>query len=58
MEIKYVNVNDIVIPKVRFRSSGNEELIDYSSTKGAIVAFTRSLSQSLICRSILLMLAN
>lgn len=26
---------------------GNEKLIDYSSTKGAIVAFTRSLSQSL-----------
>jgi len=27
---------------------GNETLIDYSSTKGAIVAFTRSLSQSLV----------
>jgi len=27
---------------------GNESLIDYSSTKGAIVAFTRSLSQSLV----------
>ena len=27
---------------------GNKELIDYSSTKGAIVAFTRSLSASLI----------
>lgn len=26
---------------------GNEKLLDYSSTKGAIVAFTRSLSQSL-----------
>lgn len=26
---------------------GNQQLIDYSSTKGAIVAFTRSLSQSL-----------
>ncbi|MEG3848708.1 SDR family oxidoreductase [Microcoleus sp. herbarium19] len=26
---------------------GNEQLLDYSSTKGAIVAFTRSLSQSL-----------
>lgn len=26
---------------------GNPELIDYASTKGAIVAFTRSLSQSL-----------
>jgi NAD(P)-dependent dehydrogenase (short-subunit alcohol dehydrogenase family) len=27
---------------------GNESLMDYSSTKGAIVAFTRSLSQSLV----------
>ncbi len=27
---------------------GNETLIDYSATKGAIVAFTRSLSQSLV----------
>jgi NAD(P)-dependent dehydrogenase (short-subunit alcohol dehydrogenase family) len=31
---------------------GNEELIDYSSTKGAIVSFTRSLSQSLVSRGI------
>ncbi|MDB5084173.1 MAG: short chain dehydrogenase family protein [Bacilli bacterium] len=31
---------------------GNETLIDYSSTKGAIVAFTRSLSQSLIGQGI------
>jgi NAD(P)-dependent dehydrogenase (short-subunit alcohol dehydrogenase family) len=31
---------------------GNEELMDYSSTKGAIVAFTRSLSQSLIKKGI------
>ncbi|MDF2721574.1 MAG: short chain dehydrogenase family protein [Paenibacillus sp.] len=31
---------------------GNEQLIDYSSTKGAIVAFTRSLSKSLQGRSI------
>src|SRR3712207_3056125 len=27
---------------------GSPELLDYSSTKGAIVAFTRSLSQSLV----------
>lgn len=27
---------------------GNKQLIDYSATKGAIVAFTRSLSQSLV----------
>ena len=31
---------------------GNEQLIDYSSTKGAIVAFTRSLSQSLLAKGI------
>jgi NAD(P)-dependent dehydrogenase (short-subunit alcohol dehydrogenase family) len=32
--------------------AGNPTLLDYSSTKGAIVAFTRSLSQSLIEKSI------
>jgi NAD(P)-dependent dehydrogenase (short-subunit alcohol dehydrogenase family) len=31
---------------------GNEMLMDYSSTKGAIVSFTRSLSQSLIKKGI------
>ncbi|MBM7702614.1 SDR family oxidoreductase [Metabacillus iocasae] len=31
---------------------GNEQLIDYSSTKGAIVAFTRSLSKSLVGQGI------
>lgn len=31
---------------------GNPTLIDYSSTKGAIVAFTRSLSQALVNRGI------
>jgi NAD(P)-dependent dehydrogenase (short-subunit alcohol dehydrogenase family) len=31
---------------------GNPTLLDYSSTKGAIVAFTRSLSQQLISKSI------
>lgn len=31
---------------------GNQQLIDYSSTKGAIVAFTRSLSQSLVQKGI------
>ncbi len=31
---------------------GNPELLDYSSTKGAIVAFTRSLSQSLVEKGI------
>lgn len=31
---------------------GSPELLDYSSTKGAIVAFTRSLSQALIPRKI------
>jgi NAD(P)-dependent dehydrogenase (short-subunit alcohol dehydrogenase family) len=31
---------------------GNPELLDYSSTKGAIVAFTRSLSQALVTKNI------
>jgi NAD(P)-dependent dehydrogenase (short-subunit alcohol dehydrogenase family) len=31
---------------------GNQQLLDYSSTKGAIVAFTRSLSQNLISKGI------
>ncbi|MCA1031019.1 glucose 1-dehydrogenase [Bacillus timonensis] len=31
---------------------GNEQLLDYSATKGAIVAFTRSLSQSLVGQGI------
>lgn len=31
---------------------GSEELIDYSAAKGAVVAFTRSLSQSLVKRQI------
>lgn len=31
---------------------GNKDLIDYSSTKGAIVTFTRSLSQSLVGQGI------
>jgi NAD(P)-dependent dehydrogenase (short-subunit alcohol dehydrogenase family) len=32
--------------------AGNPELLDYSATKGAIVAFTRSLSQSLVKKGI------
>jgi NAD(P)-dependent dehydrogenase (short-subunit alcohol dehydrogenase family) len=31
---------------------GSEHLLDYSSTKGAIVAFTRSLSQALVKKGI------
>lgn len=31
---------------------GNDHLIDYAATKGALVAFTRSLSQNLIKRGI------
>jgi NAD(P)-dependent dehydrogenase (short-subunit alcohol dehydrogenase family) len=32
--------------------AGNKDLLDYSSTKGAIVAFTRSLAQNLVEKSI------
>jgi NAD(P)-dependent dehydrogenase (short-subunit alcohol dehydrogenase family) len=32
--------------------AGNEQLIDYSSTKGAITTFTRSLSMSLVKKGI------
>ncbi len=31
---------------------GHKDLLDYSSTKGAIVSFTRSLSESLVCAGI------
>jgi NAD(P)-dependent dehydrogenase (short-subunit alcohol dehydrogenase family) len=31
---------------------GNQELMDYSSTKGAIISFTRALSQSLVKKGI------
>lgn len=31
---------------------GNKELIDYASTKGAIIAFTKSLAQNLVDRGI------
>lgn len=31
---------------------GNDQLLDYSSTKGALVSFTRSLSQSLVKQGI------
>ncbi|MBH8555237.1 SDR family oxidoreductase [Nostocaceae cyanobacterium CENA357] len=31
---------------------GNQQLLDYSATKGAIVAFTRSLSQNLVSKGI------
>ncbi|WP_263975365.1 SDR family oxidoreductase [Leptolyngbya sp. 7M] len=31
---------------------GNPQLLDYSTTKGAIVAFTRSLSQALVSKGI------
>lgn len=32
--------------------TGNEQLIDYSSTKGAIVSFTRSMARSLVSKGI------
>lgn len=32
--------------------NGNDQLIDYSSTKGAIVSFTRSMARSLVSQGI------
>jgi NAD(P)-dependent dehydrogenase (short-subunit alcohol dehydrogenase family) len=59
----YFNITRHALPYLKQGSSvintasitayrGSEKLLDYSSTKGAIVAFTRSLSQSLVQRGI------
>lgn len=59
----YFNLSKFAVPHLKEGSviinttsvtayKGNETLLDYSSTKGAIVSFTRSLSQSLAKRGI------
>lgn len=51
--LKYLKKGDAIINTTSVTAyRGSEELIDYSSTKGAIVAFTRSLSKSLAKRNI------
>ena len=46
--LKYMSEGDVIINTSSVTSyRGSEHLIDYSSTKGAITAFTRSLAQNL-----------
>ena len=46
--LKYLKEGSAIINTTSVTAyKGNQQLLDYSSTKGAIVAFTRSLSQSL-----------
>lgn len=48
--LKYLKEGSTIINTTSVQ--GNKQLLDYSSTKGAIVAFTRSLSQSLVKKEI------
>lgn len=51
--LKYLKEGSAIVNTTSVTAyKGNQQLIDYSSTKGAIVAFTRSLSQSLIEKGI------
>ncbi|PPS39597.1 SDR family oxidoreductase [Chroococcidiopsis sp. TS-821] len=51
--LKYLKEGSTIINTTSVTAyQGNQQLIDYSSTKGAIVAFTRSLSQSLVKKGI------
>ena len=51
--LKHLSSGDTIINTTSVTAyQGNPQLLDYSSTKGAIVAFTRSLSQSLIQKGI------
>ncbi|HCF56201.1 MAG TPA: NAD(P)-dependent oxidoreductase, partial [Bacillus sp. (in: Bacteria)] len=51
--LSHLKKGDVIINTASIVAyEGNETLIDYSATKGAIVAFTRSLSQSLVQKGI------
>ncbi|MEA5566879.1 SDR family oxidoreductase [Anabaena sp. UHCC 0399] len=51
--IKYLKEGSCIINTTSVTAyKGNQQLLDYSSTKGAIVAFTRSLSQNLVSKGI------
>ncbi|BAY80100.1 short-chain dehydrogenase/reductase SDR (plasmid) [Nostoc linckia NIES-25] len=51
--LKHLNEGSSIINTTSVTAyKGNAQLLDYSSTKGAIVAFTRSLSQSLVSKGI------
>ncbi|MBA2649303.1 MAG: SDR family oxidoreductase [Legionella sp.] len=51
--LPYFKKGDVIINTASVTAyKGSDHLIDYSSTKGAIVAFTRSLSQSLVHKGI------
>ena len=51
--LKHLNEGDTIINTTSVTAyKGSPQLLDYSSTKGAIVAFTRSLSQSLVEKGI------
>jgi NAD(P)-dependent dehydrogenase (short-subunit alcohol dehydrogenase family) len=51
--LPFLKQGDVIINTTSVTAyKGSEHLIDYSSTKGAIVAFTRSLSQNLVKRGI------
>ncbi len=51
--LKHLKAGGVIINTTSVTAyKGSPELLDYSSTKGAIVAFTRSLSQALVERGI------
>ncbi len=51
--LKYLKEGSAIINTTSVTAyKGNKQLLDYSSTKGAIVAFTRSLSQNLVSKGI------
>ncbi|MGG3800828.1 SDR family oxidoreductase [Metabacillus fastidiosus] len=51
--LKHLNEGSAIINTTSVTAyEGNEQLIDYSCTKGAIVAFTRSMAKSLVSKGI------